>query len=687
MLFGMDCLFILSTFTLIFLIGLPFLYLVPSSAFNNKYLISPIFGYGVAGFLATVLYKAGLSHLHLYEILCFIAICILSTLIYKRRTIFNKFSIHSRQNIIILTMWVSALILILIPYWLGGTQFSVYQGWIWDQFSYLGAALTFHHKSYAQVMASTGDSFLHAPVSLFGAIEISRRPTIEFLYSLLTQPVPHEMYRYGYLYLAMFVSNSILAATFLITNIFNCSIYRALIVAIAIFVGFWGQSYIDFNAWAMTGAMPILLLVVTYVIIAARNIQSQTPLKLINLIPLSCLIAFALYIYPEDSIFHLPGLLAILLMVNFIGWKFQNKKNMLVPTSKVFLAILIGLSLSALFFTATIGYFLWAAGFSAQNIMTQAVYGDYLQPIFGQANWFRPLLFAAVNFSTTTVNVENQGVVLLYILKKIFIEGHPELIYYGIVDGFYGFFGMYFLTPLASLAQSTQEIWRGVLAIGLVGFLWFNFKSYVEAVSKYRSYFLFVGLMAGMLLFFLLMTRVYAMARGLYFLAPYALILFFIPFLLSKKIFTLKNSFYLLVILSQFTFGVVRIDLAKSHHNPIYPLPYTLARTHYFLEGKSDYDWNLSKFDKALKQCHRIYVDVPNGWQQYGVNFYLYSKNKQYVQKGPVKTSFWATTPVGYQALNGKEDCAISIVKKELPNNVVFNELTIGPYVSKKSIS
>jgi hypothetical protein len=677
MLFGMDCLYILATFGLAYLIGLPFVCLIPSSYFNNKYLLPSIFGYGFVGFAATILYKHGVNHHQLYISLCIVALLISLILVYKRCLLKAMLENHAKTVVPVLLIWLAAFVIILLPYWLGGEQVTIYQGWIHDHFSYLGAAFTYTNETFKEVNQSSGEFFLRSPNSLIGAIELYRRPGIEHLFGVLSKVQPHEMYRYGYVFLAILVANGILAMTFLMTNILNCSVIRATLVSAAIFVGFWGQVFIDFNAWSMTGAMPILLLVTTYIIVAARNIKNQSPLTFAELIPLSCLVGFALYIYPENTFFHLPGLLAVLLAANVVGWRLQLTKSWVVPTAKVIVAVAIGFILSAFYFNGTVGHFIWAAGFSAQNLMTEAVYGDYLQPFLGQANWFRPLFDNAVAYSNATVQAENQGMVLLYILKKIFVEGHLELLYYTVVDGFYGFFGMYFLTPTANLSQQAQEIWRIVIALILVASIWVNFKSYTNATSRFRLLFIFTATLCAMLATFLLLTRIYAMARGLYFVAPYCMVLFLIPFLLSEKIFTIKNVFFIIFLLSQLGFGLARINSVVAHNNPIYPLPYTMARTHYFIEGKSQYDWTLSRFDSAIRNCHRVYVDVPNGWQEYSVAFYLQAKGKEFVKKYPVKTSFWAVEYVGYQKTNGKEDCTISVSKKILPDGVEFNELLL----------
>jgi len=178
------------------------------------------------------------------------------------------------------------------------------------------------------------------------------------------------------------------------------------------------------------------------------------------------------------------------------------------------------------------------------------------------------------------------------------------------------------------------------------------------------------------------LARPYGMARGIYYVAPYGLMLFFIPFLLSEKIFTYKNTFFIILLLSQFGFSVARIINVSEHKFPIYPLPYAFGRSYYFPEGHISYDWNLSRFDSSLVNCHRIYIDVPNEWQEYFIVYYLYSKNIEFVKKYPVKTTFWAEVPLGYQTLNGKEDCVFSTIKKTR-NQTVFHELRLTPYQRK----
>ena len=63
--------------------------------------------------------------------------------------------------------------------------------------------------------------------------------------------------------------------------------------------------------------------------------------------------------------------------------------------------------------------------------------------------------------------------------------------------------------------------------------------------------------------------------------------------------------------------------------------------------------------------------------------FYLYAKEKEFVKKFPVKTSVWATTPIGYQTFNGTEDCELTTTEKILSNNKTFNELQLTPYRAK----
>ena len=271
----MDCVFIVSTLSLSFLLGLPFVYFIPSSYFKNKYWVTPIFGYGFIGFLATILYKHKVSQAHLFTI-CWVTVLLISSItLYKKFDYLKERIKFSKTDILVLFLWLLAFFVILAPYWIGGLQFALFQAWIWDQIAYVGASLKFQHKTYYQAMRCGGSSFLLDPVSLMGAIEITRRPTIMILFSFFSEILPKETYRFGYLYQSFFAANGILASVFLMRNIFNCSVLRALCVATGIFLGFWGQVYIDFGAWAMTAVIPALLVVVTYVCVATRNIHLQ----------------------------------------------------------------------------------------------------------------------------------------------------------------------------------------------------------------------------------------------------------------------------------------------------------------------------------------------------------------------------------------------------------------------------
>lgn len=686
MLFAYDCIFILSSFISMFLLGLPFVALIPSDKFKNKYLISTLFGYGLVAFLGTVTYKFGITHKHLAIFLWISIFLICITSIFNSNTKILLTN-NSKKIVYFLAFWLLAVTIIFLPYWTGGPIFSFAQGWVHDHFSYLGSSLTYNHEKFSEVLQSSGEFFLRAPVALYGAIDLYRRPGVDHLFGVLSQIRAQEMYRTGYLLLAFLAANGMLAATFFITNVFkNSSLMRALLISVAIFLGFWGQTYIDFDAWSMSSALPILIATTCYVIVMARAADISI-IRFNELIPLSCLYGFALYLYPEITFFHLPVFMSILGFMLWQGYRAKSTKISLYPILKIFAALILGLCLSVFYYQGTLGFFWWAITFAAENKMTAAVYGDYLQPMFGQADWFRPLLNQGVVYSNSFGADENQHKVLGYILRYIVNHGHLEIIYYTFVDGFYGLFGMYFLTPHAAFSVIIQQCWRALLALAMIGFFWLNWKSYKQILSKNKLFAIIPIIFALVLITFLVSTRVFAMARGFFYVAPYFIFLFCLPLLYSEKIFSLKNYLIILFIFSQIGFGITRVGLA-AYQSPFLPYPYSFAVTHYFPQGKTQYDWNISRFDKKLKQCHRVYIDVANGWQEYYVTFYLYAKNKKFVKSMPVKTSFWAAPPnvIGYQPLNGHEDCTFIATKKILADGKEFNELDLVRNIDKKKI-
>jgi hypothetical protein len=668
-----DLLFIVCAFVVTFLIGLPFTMLIPTRFFRNRLLPAPLFGYGFIVFITTILYQFGFNHIQIHRSLSYLALLILLLLVWRLKSAAKPFPIGTIP--IYVLIWLVATLVIILPYWTGGQQFSSYQGWIHDQLSYLGSAMTYSRETFADVKRSAGEFFVEKPVSVYGAIELFRRPGIMHLYGVLTSVCRSEQYRMGYLFLAFLGASGILGATFFISNVFNCSARRAILVAAALYLGFWGQSYIDFNAWAMAGCIPLMLVIATYTLVLASKLRTREPVKYFELVPLCLLYAFSIYIYPENTIFQLPALFAIVLLADYKNcWR--------LPSLKIFLTFLFGIALTAFYFQGTIGWFIWAANFTKDNAMTQAVYGDYLEPILGQAGWFRTLMLQAVQFSIDNVKSENQKYVLLYLIKQVFQEGRFELIYYALIDGFYGLYGMYFLTPFMSWPGWLQQIWRLFLAIGTFLLLRGNLRTVSTREHVVRLAYLYAGVLGSMLLVFLFATRIYGMARGLYFVAPYFFILLFTPLFTASTVSWKKFLPLILVLTSQFLFGAARVIFAATNQ-PHYPLPYRLASTHYFPDGKTNFDLNLGRFDPILDSCSRIYVDVPNGWQEYFVVFYLYSKEKDFVKKIPAKTSFWAVEIIGHQKTNGKEDCLFSVKKKALPNGTEYSELHLEKTTQK----
>lgn len=677
-LFIKDCIFITSVLILTTTMGLPFLCLIPAERFKYRWLIAPVLGYGFIGFLATAAYVYGFSQHTLYLLLWGISAIIL--LILARKTVkTDRASLGCiRTYVWFFTLWFLALFIICLPFKLGGLQFASFQGWIWDQYAYVGQALAYYKHSYADLLKSDAFAYLQDPVQIFGAIELNRRPTVSILFRFLAEAQHQDMYRLGYLYLSVLISYAILAMTFLMTNLFRASLLRALILSIAVFIGFWGQAYIDFNAWAMTSSIPLLLVIMTYALVTVRAMAIHEPFKCLELLPLACLVGFSFYFYPENTVFQLAGFLVLFFLFTVVNIK--EFKNNFLPSLKLGCALLLGLALSFVCPDQTIGFLLKIAQFASANVMTRAVYGEYLMPLFGQANWFGPLLDNAVEYSQQITHTENQHLVLSYIADYIFIQGHLGILYNALVDGFYGFLGMYFLTPLASIPPVFQDLWREILLVLAVFFFVTNIKSYVKAATRYPAFFTLVIIFVVMVLSFLFSANIFSLARAIYYIAPYCLILFFIPFIEATSVVSYTNILFIIMLLAQFGFGVARIVLVSSHHYPVYPLPYTFARAHYFPEGQSLYDWNVSRFDAEIKKCHRIYINVPNEWQEIAVTFYLYSKEKEFVKKFPVKTSVWATTPIGYQTFNGMEDCEFKTKENGLSDNKTFNELQLVPY-------
>ncbi len=454
-----DWLFLVGTFGLTFLVGIPIISLFSSQHLKNRFLASSVAGYGFMAFATTVLYKKGVSHQLLYKIFIATAVIVIVGLAIKRH--FEKSDLPKVNAYTYLFLIFLAFIVVLyLPYYFGGLKFAAFQGWIHDNFSYLAASLTYTHETYREVNQSSGEFFLRSPVSVMGAIELHRRPGVMHLFGVLSQINSTEQYRYGYLFLVFLMGNGILASSFLMTNIFNVSILRAFLVSGAIFLGFWGQSFIDFNAWAMAGSIPVLLVITTYIISISGQISKESEVKFKELIPVTLLYGFAIYLYPENSIFHLPALIGILFLFGLQKFRTLEPKRALFTILKSTLTIILGILLFCIpYYRGTIEWFLWAAKFAASNVLDHTVWGNYLEPLFGQNNWFRPLVGQAVAYSQEFFKEESPRHILEYVGSQIFFHGKLNLLFYGFVDGFYGLFGMYFL--LHQKAQIHQFILFG----------------------------------------------------------------------------------------------------------------------------------------------------------------------------------------------------------------------------------
>src|SRR5439155_8198735 len=60
------------------------------------------------------------------------------------------------------------------------------------------------------------------------------------------------------------------------------------------------------------------------------------------------------------------------------------------------------------------------------------------------------------------------------------------------------------ISPLAHISSFIQEMWRALLAVIMLWFFYTHYKLYIKASKKYVLLYVFVAVMAAMLIFFFL---------------------------------------------------------------------------------------------------------------------------------------------------------------------------------------
>src|SRR4051794_21232476 len=215
-----DLLLLLTMFVVCGGIGLPIAELVPSTRFAWRLLLAPVMGFAALAVIAPVAYRSGVSVTVMFGIACTAAVLVLASggRSFVRRGLLTRGADQYVARGVIVSVVVATVMLIL-PRWVGGDQFAVFQGNQSDTYGYLEPAVVFARRPYAAVIHTTDDVVRRNPLYEAAYSALTNRPSVQLLYAVFGRVAPGQAYRLYYAYLVGCFVQLLLVTLFIVRNL------------------------------------------------------------------------------------------------------------------------------------------------------------------------------------------------------------------------------------------------------------------------------------------------------------------------------------------------------------------------------------------------------------------------------------------------------------------------------------
>ena len=556
--------------------------------------------------------------------------------------------------------------LILLPHYLGGPQFAIFQGSRQDTFNYLSGAVGFANYSYAHLSSFDAAS---EPIAGLAAASymLTARPAVALLYAALYKLFSSDFLINAYDYCLVGQLTCYFAFLYLMLNCFPGRERMLHVAAVAFGTGFFTQYVLDINSWSEIFAVPMMVLLLTDFCRGLLMVQppgdggpGRAALRSKELpdrpVPRSAKLVFLLvrlplaaagvvYVYPE--ILPLAGLacagaFTCVVTGNIRAGQFSAARR----------ALLMTMGFAAIALALVGGYWNGTMGFLMSQLQ-MATSSD--------VEWHR--FFQAYLFGGTTE-----------VSDRLQSASTPAYLFYVAIAApanfLAGFLGLYFLQPRDLWIKPLNAfflVWPPILLLWLIGVSRGIVVSIRRELQSWRSGSgnrLFGPIAIGALAAFavpaglLLDGKYWAAGKGLSMLTPFVFAALVVPIVGGR---IEKNAAVLcsMVLGAHLCFGFYRpIIVASRGDGGYYNYPYPTLQK----EIRNGVDWDLSRHEAEIGKCSLVKVDVADLFFERIVENYLmdkmirwFSPNPQFVYYGEGLELPMMRAPDGM-----REDCTIA---------------------------
>ncbi len=605
-----------------------------------------------------------------------ISVAITSAYIFRNRGTFSVIGVFTRTIAERCLCVVVIAVLILLPHYLGGEQFAIFQGNRHDTVNYLSGAFGFANYSYAYL--SNFDVAAEPAAGLAAAANmLSARPTVALLYASFYKVFSRDFLSNAYEYCLIGQLNFYFAFLYLSLSLFPNRKRSAQIVSVAFCVGFFGQYILDINAWSELFAVPMMVVLLTdycrALLILSESFNDDgcellQPSEKAGLLPadqratlmflfvrLPLVAAGMIYVYPEIAPVAGLGCAAALIFRIFedvIRGRYKIVLRVLVANA---LFALLALILVSGYWKGTLGFLLqqlemaseanvnWHHFFQAYLFGGGGEVAERIKSSIGLDYWFYVFLAAPANFLA--------GIFGLYFLQLRGVWTRPP-------------------SPLYCLWASVLLVWFGTVILGIARSAGSEFGSRDKVVGNSLLCLVAIGAFATSIIPIGLLAKgqYWAAGKGLSMINPFIFLGLILPVMVRhthRTVLVLVS----LVIAGHLLFGVTRpIIVAYRADGSHFPYPYPSLSAVY----RTSVEWDISRYEKDIGKCALVRVDIHEPFLERVVENYLMEQKIPWFSPNPQKGYYGegADLPQRDAPHGQQQDCTITTDAVSGPNSV-----------------
>jgi hypothetical protein len=593
-------------------------------------LFSPALGAALLSIVATLLYVYGASARSIG--IAALTVSISAALLYRRQLV--EIAGVLRRRPIASLCYAGLTLIILSPALTNHPAFTVFQGNPADQFGYWTAAAVQSRLGFDTIQHATPADQLANPLLPVAQGLLFTRPSVNILFATIGALIPGSIAFGAYGFIASFAITGLLAAGGLLLQLFGRtdSAWRASLLAGTYACGFWGQYPIDLNAWSQVAATPLLIAAWALCLdrLAGGSADRPPPSGNGAILPaLTLLVAGAVYLYPEGSLFNA----LILAGVFLFGGRGVRRRS-----GPVLGAVALGIAPSLLFFRGTLGILASQGQFAAGGRLPGRDFDAFTSGMALSTNQSLQDGFAAA------VAQLPSGVVWMPQHLIAYLGGENGGI--AALTGANGILGLYFLTPSTyaalTLADAVKAACFVIIALGLV----------LSAVHAFRT-----GRRAQRLLglagsigaggAFLLLTQGdgWSAGKALSYAEPLLCLGLVAPLMATKPSpFAWGAAPWAAAQAGFAVIGLIGLgDPSGSRLPPPYP-------SFDFPGPKRDIDWDLRPALDRVRTCPLIEIAAPFAYFRQYAEIALYERRQPFFFREPVNAYFGLRNDLGVMA-------------------------------------